>query len=1216
MHIRKLELLGFKSFPDKTTFHFDAGVSGVVGPNGCGKSNVVDAVMWCLGEQSPRALRGRSMEDVIFAGSADRPPMGVAEVYITFEAGESPFPGDWARHSEIQIGRRLYRDGHSEYYLNQQRVRLRDIHDLFLDTGVSNRMYSVIEQGRIGEIVNARPEQRRTLIEEAAGISRYKARKKEAEEKLDDTLQNLTRVTEVADELGKRLKSLERQVEKATKYRRLRTRVRQGEIYLGLARFAALAGDRKVLAEKMRAAATDEENLTRRTATREAEIVAARAALETAEASVGRIRDRLAEVEASRRESESARQYQAREAAELDRRVVGLVASEARATAERAEAQRRLEEALTERAVMEQTLLEQEQHMEAARAQAEAAERALNDRRRRIEDAKTTLMARVTELTRNRTANDALTQRRADLDGRLGQTRQKKEVSGADLSALAEAASAAAELEAEVVARLTDARGALERARKDLDAADKGRAARAAELKRITESLAREERVEHTLRARLDSLSAMQARHDGVEDGVRAALSVKGAIGTLAEQLDVGVEEEAPLAVALGESLEAVLVPDEPTAIAVRQAARGRVSVVVLDGASPVTSGFASRVKGSDAGRAALGVLLGEVGEAPDLAGALAHHRATGQGCVSGCGAFVDRAGVITVGQPQGAGALLLARRREIAGLQTEVTEAVSRVHAREAELAAAQVALDMSSLELEGARGVQEQARIAVSEAELALRDAGRALQDRQREHDRQADQARHIAREEAELLAAIAESAQRAESLAASIKAGEAAISAVEQGLKADQAALPADESQANQGREALAQLRAEVATLRERIVGLRRAETTARAAHATAEQQLKATVDDATTTRARLKALGEDDARLATVLAALAAEQTELRTQLDAERERVKADRQALHDMEGKIKELRARREAAAALRADLEGQIAAIREEINRIREQLEDRYQISVAALLDRLERDGHVVVEVDEAARGPNIPGDDGARWAHIEPVEDLRITEALLEDAAAIERWVALLQTARDQLKALGDVNLVAVEEYVEVASEHQSLVKQRDDLDESVKSIRQTIARLNRTCRERFRETFDRVDAYFRELYPRLVGGGQARLVLTNEEDLLETGVEIYVQPPGKRLQHLSLLSGGETAMTAIALLFSLFREKPSPFCLLDEVDAPLDEGNGARFNGLLKEMAAISQFIVITHNKKTMECVDTLYGVTMPAPGVSTLVTVRLS
>ena len=435
--------------------------------------------------------------------------------------------------------------------------------------------------------------------------------------------------------------------------------------------------------------------------------------------------------------------------------------------------------------------------------------------------------------------------------------------------------------------------------------------------------------------------------------------------------------------------------------------------------------------------------------------------------------------------------------------------------------------------------------------------------------------------------------------------ILTGEAAIGTVEQGLKADQAALPADEAQANRNREALAQLRAEVATLRERIVGLRRAETTARAAHAAAEQQLKACVDDATTTRARLKALGEDDARLATVLATLGAEQTELRTQLDAERERVKADRAGLQDMEAKIKELRARREAAAGLRAELEAQIAAIKEEINRIREQLEDRYQISVAALLDRLERDGHVVVEVDEAARGPNIPGADGARWAHIEP---LRITESLLEDAASIERWVALLQTAREMLKSLGDVNLVAVEEYVEVASEHQTLVKQRDDLDESVKSIRQTIARLNRTCRERFRETFDRVDAYFRELYPRLVGGGQARLVLT--------GVEIYVQPPGKRLQHLSLLSGGETAMTAIALLFSLFREKPSPFCLLDEVDAPLDEGNGARFNGLLKEMAAISQFIVITHNKKTMECVDTLYGVTMPAPGVSKLVTVRLS
>ena len=260
MHIRKLELQGFKSFPNRTSFHFGPGVSGVVGPNGCGKSNVVDAVKWCLGEQSAKSLRGRSMDDIIFAGSDSRNAMGVAEVSLTFEAGDEPFAGEFARCEEIQITRRLFRDGNSEYLINQQRCRLRDIQDIFRDTGASNRLYSFIEQGRIGEIVKAKPEQRRSLIEEAAGISRYKAKKREAEQRLDGTNRNLERATDLVEDLSSRLRSLKRQVAKATRYRRLRTEVKQGEVYLGLAKYSGLAGDRRAIAERLRSTVTLEES--------------------------------------------------------------------------------------------------------------------------------------------------------------------------------------------------------------------------------------------------------------------------------------------------------------------------------------------------------------------------------------------------------------------------------------------------------------------------------------------------------------------------------------------------------------------------------------------------------------------------------------------------------------------------------------------------------------------------------------------------------------------------------------------------------------------------------------------------------------------------------------------------------------------------------------------------------------------------------------------
>jgi chromosome segregation protein len=314
------------------------------------------------------------------------------------------------------------------------------------------------------------------------------------------------------------------------------------------------------------------------------------------------------------------------------------------------------------------------------------------------------------------------------------------------------------------------------------------------------------------------------------------------------------------------------------------------------------------------------------------------------------------------------------------------------------------------------------------------------------------------------------------------------------------------------------------------------------------------------------------------------------------------------------EATLGDVRSRRDEARKSLAELEQQLGQVKEQLTRIREGLEERYEISPAGLLDRLARNGHVVIEAEVGlAQAPVLDevkkGDEDAE------VEDLRVVGAMLEDAALQEAWAERLAKAKRALQRLGEVNLVALQEYKDVSERFAELDGQRADLERSVKSIRGTIARLNRLCRDRFRETFDRVDAIFQELYPRLVGGGKAQLRLTDEEDLLETGVEIYVQPPGKRLQNLTLLSGGEKAMTAIALLLALFKVKPSPFCVLDEVDAPLDEANGARFNDMLREMSAVSQFVVITHNRKTMECADTLYGVTMVQAGVSRLVTVQI-
>jgi chromosome segregation protein len=406
-------------------------------------------------------------------------------------------------------------------------------------------------------------------------------------------------------------------------------------------------------------------------------------------------------------------------------------------------------------------------------------------------------------------------------------------------------------------------------------------------------------------------------------------------------------------------------------------------------------------------------------------------------------------------------------------------------------------------------------------------------------------------------------------------------------------------------------------ELAGIQERLRGLSRIADAARHTEDGARRQVEACSLDIKTAHERIGSLATDDVRLNKVLQEIGEEQGELRIRIDAEKIQVKQIQDGLREAEDSIRAQRDAREAATAQRTGLEHQIEQVKAEILRIREQLDERYQVTVAGLSDRLERNGQLVIEVPEEAIGPDLGADVEGQAAAVkqEVLEDLVITAEMLEQEDLLSEWIERLQVARSRLERLGEVNLVAVDEYLEVKERFDQLEAQRMDLEESVRAIRNSIAQLNRTCRERFRETFERVDVLFREGYPKLVGGGMARLVLTDQDDMLETGVDIEVQPPGKRLQNVSLLSGGEMAMAAISLIFALFKVKPSPFCLLDEVDAPLDEANGARFNGLLREMAALSQFIVITHNKKTMECVDTLYGVTMNKPGVSQLVTVKL-
>jgi chromosome segregation protein len=1223
MHIRKLELQGFKSFPNRTSFHFGTGVSGVVGPNGCGKSNVVDAVKWCLGEQSAKSLRGRSMDDIIFAGSDSRKPMGIAEVSLTFEAGSEPFAGEFARCEEIQITRRLFRDGGSEYLINQQRCRLKDIQDIFRDTGASNRLYSFIEQGRIGEIIKAKPEQRRSLIEEAAGISRFKAKKRETELRLEGTNRNLERATDLVEDLSTRLRSLRRQVSKATRYRRLRTEVKQGEVFLGLARYAGLVGDRRVVAERLRSMSATELAKRRELERQDEEIGAKRGAVEVLEGALGGLRDELGELEATRRERESARMYQGRESAQLTERIERLGVARVGAERELKVGSERRATAQAEHDAVDASAALVRTQVDETAAAADVAEAQVQTRRAGIETSKAEVLDLVRALARDQASKEASRLRREDNVSRIAdlgfRVQVSKDAVGDQAAALAAAQAADRStqdaLETAMATSVTT-EAALGAARDMLSQARTRR--REAEA-----ALMASERAAGQARGRLESLEALAAANDGIEEHAKRALQVEGVLGTLADHLDVPAHLETLVATAIGDELEYVLVPDADTAIRVAEATQGRVSMLLLGDAAEL-SGPLGDIGSSDIARSALNRILGNCTEVADLDEAIGMVQEGGGACIvprgpGGLPVVLSARGEIRIGPAKTNATMVLQRRRELGELQRTVPEleAVRGVSATTVEQAT--VAQDAASAALEEAQQVFNAARQHAAEARLAQRESHA---ERTRIEKRNAESEQQLSALATELTA-LTEMMDRLDvqqhDLSGAITSAQAAQVVCEERLHEEQQALVEEEGIARDRRSAAVVAKMELAGVDQRLQGLAQMVDVARQTEDSAARQVATCSRDIDAAKTRITALSTDDQRLTGALEQIGEAQSSIRAKIDVSKIQIAEAREALLAAEESVRGLRDEREAATAERMDLEREIDQIKGEIAQIRAQLDERYQISVTGLLDRLERNGQILVEVPEEARPmvaePEASASPEAPTPQDDLLEDLCIKPSMLENVDTIAAWVTRLNEAKHRLERLGEVNLVAVQEYAEVKGRFDTLDGQRADLEESVRAIRSTLAQLNRTCRERFRETFERVNALFQEGYPKLVGGGRARLVLTDEEDMLETGVDIEVQPPGKRLQNLALLSGGEMAMTAIALIFALFQVKPSPFCLLDEVDAPLDEANGARFNNLLREMANLSQFIVITHNKKTMECVDTLYGVTMPNAGVSQLVSVKL-
>jgi chromosome segregation protein len=1151
VRLTKLEMYGFKSFADSTHMVFEPGVTAIVGPNGCGKSNVSDAVRWVLGEQRARLLRGAKMEEVIFQGSSARRPVNVAEVSLHFENEDGTLP---VAFREVVVTRRLSRSGESVYFLNRAPCRLRDIADLLRGTGLGADGGVVIEAKMIDALLSDRPDDRRELFEEAAGVGLYRDRRRTTERRLEETTADLQRLDDLIGEVQSQVRSLARQRKRAERHAELTQRRFTIEIALAAREMEVWQGELTRLASRVAELretmpAVEAERLAAEQARETAH--GARAAAEGRRAELSRlvaeqrqrvqqVRGEIAVAEERQRNSEARRQRAEAEASEGEAYGTRLATDQREATADRERLEQELRLAETELARQREAEEESRRRLAAAREACESAERAV----RESEDS-----ARTLRLERERTQRelDETAQRAAALEPERVQLadaatllrRELEEAVAAYEGATAAAAAAAAELDA--------ARAADRAAREDESAAR-------ADLFRADEALT-------ALQGKVSALEALERERVGLAPAAARLLRDRerfgeGVLGPLSDFISADRASATLVERFLGPTVHAVLVRDGATAEAVRawhaEVDPGSLLLLPVD-ALPgpdhgETSGLAAAISAAPAGRAWVHALL------------------SGVQCVDEGAGFVDVRGAVWLpGTVSGPGPL--HRRAELTALREELS-AAEAARARASALADA----------LRQALAEAERRLIDATEAAAAAQQLARGAADRREDLERRHQRAERELRE--------------ADALAGRLAGRQTELAARAAALDADARRLA----------ELLAERENLLARARVTVAEAERAQDEVR------ELRTRRQVEQAQA-QARLQVATDRERRLDDELASAAARLTQLRSELTdlSSHDRALAEQTAAWRVD---------LEARAAALADGESRLAAAEEAVRAADADL----TAAERAVDDARRRGGGAAEELHQAElRYTELSGRRAAIRERLE-TEWRRPLDELLADAAPVDLDEAALRAegdaVRQQLEQLGAVNVLAVEEHEETVKRLEFLTGQRADLAEAKQQLTQAIREIDATARELFFATFTQVRENFRQIFMTLFGGGECDLRLENPEQPLDCDIEIHASPRGKRTQRIHLLSSGERALVALSLLFGIFLTKPSPFCLLDEVDAPLDDANIGRFVRMLNQFKARTQFIVITHNPRTTtEAADAVYGVTMQEPGVSSLVSVRM-
>ena len=1278
MHLERLEISGFKSFSDRSELAFDRGVTAIVGPNGCGKSNVADALTWVLGEQSAKSLRGDKMEDVIFNGSDARKPTGSAEVRLRFgnvivppsllkEMGEDAPAHDANGNGhhpefiepatrEVEVTRRLFRSGESEYLIDGQTCRLKDIHELLMDTGLGQKAYAIIEQGKIGMILSSRPTDRRQLIEEAAGITKYKARRRSAELKLEAAQQNLTRLDDIVYEIDKQRGSLKRQAGKARRYTRLRDEMRRWEKVLFARRYRTLSDAIETARTRLQEARTNEGVAAARLAEVENDLARIRLELTTADNIAITAREMVHghELDINRRQQQIA----------LDTQQAEML----RARAEELEAERQQLEARRE---PEQLALEGRRlaAAEAAAAREEAAalageagdeyaraQQSIEALEQDVERARADVYAVLNTITALNAAHDnagAQRERAMATSGRLEQ----------------EASELAAELEKARAERQMAAE-ALRRAQDGLDEARVSRAARESELAsarieyelRARDVRSREQDVA-AMSARLHSLEEIDTHRSGFADAARMVLvnanGTVGQMGALADFLEVEPKYERAVEACLGDLLQHVVVERLDHVSAglklIRQENAGRCGFIVGrpdNGAAAATysgdgeGSFVETPVGSFGGAfaapsSAVAIPSGAValtsvvrigGPFPEavqavMGGAMIAESFEAAARIAPTVPFpvvtlegdVFRGRYLVTGGDKAESRGILATKREIKELREKLAESKIALEQLIAETANFEQTIALATAAIVGLSAEfhrQEKAIVGVEG------QSQRAAEDEFRVQQRTELVQTEVSRVREEVAGLDARQAEARESIAR----------LNEQRTEADQTLSDAQRKlyEARETSEGLslkaAEARAAHAGLVERSAGALAEVARMEEAAAELERRVQACTRDGALMRDQrerlINAIADGQRLMDEDVGTLRG----LREEMIVADELALTIKQSAEKQEEVIRDARRAVDALRALAAEVDVQRATAESDLTHLAQQSMDTVNATLDEIREQvaeMEAAGQIEPDVRAIRAAEAAEPDEEDEASAYAPADAKELRRDLAEAASGSEGGPSERMTAeeaitelREKIDRMGPVNMMAIEQSKELEERHLFLSTQRQDLIDSIAQTNEAISKIDETTHARFREAFSAINDNFQVTFSTLFGGGKAGISLLDENDPLESGIDIVASPPGKRLQSVMLLSGGEKALTAIALMFAIFRYKPSPFCLLDEIDAPLDDANIGRFVDMLKSMMDKTQFIIITHSRKTMEIADRLYGVTMEEPGVSKLISIQLN